>query len=1521
VTDACPPDGELERLLAGGIGAAEGQALAAHVAGCAACQQRLGELNPGGLTLPAWPANPERGRENAPRHAGALEKTAHFPPPPAPPTAQHHAPEHEIEAASRPTPAPSSPGTTTPTPGRRDTASPGPARGLERPATAPQRVTILTPQPAADPPAAPAGPEATPAAPASFGRYQVRRALGAGGFGAVYLGHDSQLDRPVAIKVLRAGLGLPQAEAAQFLQEARRLARLRHPGIVAVHDVGVHEGRVYLVSDYLDGPDLGRWLRDNRLAWPEAARIAADVADALAHVHAQLVVHRDIKPANIILTTGRAPVLVDFGLALDETQAPGSEKGVVSGTPWYMSPEQVAGTAHRIDGRTDVYSLGVVLYELLTGRVPFRATNPLELLQQVRDDEPQPPRQLVADIPPELERACLKAMAKRQQDRYTTAGDFAADLRRVLQTTAEGSVSRRVPVETPAGESRVEAPATHRPESLTPPSSRGRAREAERRQVTVLVCGWELFEFEAYLGLEAEDQAQVLRAFQQACEQAVRRFDGAVVQCDEQGLLACFGYPVAYEDAALRAARTGLDLLAGLKALGGQLPRGRGAEPRPWVGLHTGPAVVEVKGDAVSLVGEARNVAVRLKEVAAPGRVICTEATRRLFQGRFQCAGLGRRPIKGVAQPVQLFGVEGAAAAGSPIEASAPAGLTPLTGRDHEISLLEGRWEQAQEGMGQVVLLVGEPGLGKSRLVHTLKQHVLGRTAEGEVDAPVIEWRCSPHYQNTGLYPATDFYERALAFGREEPPQDRFDRLLRRLEQYDLARPDAVPLWAALLSLPTPDRFPPLSLSPARQRDETFRAMLEWLHVRAARRPTLFVVEDLHWADASTLEFLGQFVAEGEQDPILTVLTFRPEFRAPWPAPAHQTSLALTRLTRRQVGELMRKKAGDALPDALVDQIYNRAGGVPLYVEEFTTMVQESGVLDRAGQGGPVTGALPAHEIPATLQDLVMARLDRMEGGRELAQLAAVLGREFGYELLSAVAAVDEPALQAELAKLVQAELLYQKGRPPRSTYTFKHALLEDALYNALVKGKRQQFHRRIGDVLEARFPQTVETQPELLAHHFTEAGLTGKAVAYWLRAGQRSRERSAVREAIGHLTKGLALLGTLGETRERDDRELQFLTTLGPAYITARGYAAPEVGPTLLRARDLCQRIDDPRQLFGIMLGMWEWRIVRGDLRLCVDLAADGMALAERLNDPGIMMEALFMPGVTMFYRGEFAGARACYEKAVAAFDDRERTKFWAAYTGHNAGVTHRCYLALVLWHLGYPDQAIRVDRQARELARTIGHAYSLGHAVDFTAYLHHYCRLGAEVQAAAEEETALGAEQGFQLWQALGTLHKGAGMLLQGRREEALPLLLKGYRAFRGTGAEVRVPTYLGLLGDAYTRCARYEDAHKALDEGLAVAEKNDDRSHEAELYRLKGELLLAESPDGAAAEGCFRQAIVTARRQQSRAWQLRAAMSLARLRQRQGRPDEARAALAEVYGTYTEGFTTPDLVDAAALLESLA
>ena len=1343
-------------------------------------------------------------------------------------------------------------------------------------------------------------------------RFRIVRYLAQGGMGELYEADDLELRERIALKTILAHIAANARSIALFKREVHLARQVTHPNVCRIYDIFRHQSVsaragspgdeiVLLAMELLHGETLAEKLRrDGRFATADALPLVRQMAAGLTAAHRAGVVHRDFKSHNVMLVKPAGAdqdprvVITDFGLAQRHAQGDTSglsmalsEEGTVSGTPAYMAPEQVEGGP--VTPAADIYALGVVLYEMVTGVWPFTGDTPISIMIKRLREPPPSPRLHVPELDAAWETAILRCLERRPEDRFATAGDVADAL---LGTPAPAAPSSR------GKESRADTVTR---------SVRRATRDAERRHLTVLVTGGHAFESDSYLALDAEDQARMLRAFQEPCEELIHTFGGTVVQRTDTGLLACFGFPVAYEDTAGRAARSGLAIVDAMKS------------PQPWVVIHTGTGVAEATGDRVSLVGEARNVAVRLEPVAVSGQVICTDASYRLFRGQLHCAALGPQKVKNVANPLELFRVEHVVVPGSPVDTAAPAELSPLIGRDQEIGLLVDRWEQAREGMGHVVLLIGEPGLGKSRLVHVMKERIRGPLVEGETDAPVIEWRCSPHFQTTRLYPAIDFYERALGFDREEPRQARFERLLHRLEQYGLAQPHTVPLWASLLSLPTSADFPRLPLSPGRQREETFRALLDWLQTRAARTPLLFIVEDLHWADASTLEFLQQFLAEGLHDSILALFTSRPDFTPPWPAAASQTSLALNRLTRRQAADLMRTKAEADLSDTFVDQIYDRTGGVPLFVEEFTKMAQESGALKSTGTDASIW---LKRQIPATLQDLVMARLDRMGGEREIAQLAATLGRDFSYELLAAVADGDEPTLQRDLEELVRAEILYAKGRPPHGSYTFKHALLEDALYNTLVKERRQQFHRRIGQVLQAQFPQTAETRPELLAHHFTEAGLTREGTEYWLKAGLRSAERSAYHEAIGQLTNAATLLGTLEETNARDEMELRVLGALAPAYIAVRGYATPEAGPVLDRARELCERVGQLPQLFGILLGTWEWRLVRGDIRTCIDLAADGMALAERANDPGMLMEALFMQGVTRFYRGEFADARACFEEAIASYDHRERTKAWAAHTGHNAGVTHRCYLALTLWQLGHADAARKVDSDARELADGIRHAFTTAHAMDFTACLYHHCRLGAEVQRAAEQEIAIATEQGFQLWHALGILHKGAGISLQGGTNDAIAVLLEGLRSFRATGAGLRIPYYLGMLGDAYTRAGRFDDAHRALDEALATAEKNDDRFHEAELHRLAGELVVCESPQVvAAAEACFARAIDLARRQESRAWELRATMSLARLWQRQHRREEARSALASAYGSYVEGFTTPDLADAKALLEALA
>lgn len=860
--------------------------------------------------------------------------------------------------------------------------------------------------------------------------------------------------------------------------------------------------------------------------------------------------------------------------------------------------------------------------------------------------------------------------------------------------------------------------------------------------------------------------------------------------------------------------------------------------------------------------------------------------------------------------------------------------LTHLTGRDTEVSLLQDRWEQAQEGMGQVVLIVGEPGLGKSRLVDTIKQHVLHGDGTSHFSAagsdlrvpfgsefPVVEWRCSDSSQNTELRPAAAYIERFLGFDPQDSPTARFDRLANALEELQLGRPELVALFANLLFLPSDERYPEPGLTPVRKREETFRALREWMIACSRRRPILFIVEDLHWSDASTLEFLGQFIAEGFHDHCLTVLTFRPEFKTPWPAAGHQTNIALNRLTRRQVAEWMRGEADVNVPELLVQQVYRRTAGVPLLVEEFIRMARES-AIEEPGHGQPQTE--PAHirtNFPSTLQDLVLARLARMSSNLEVAELAAIIGGEFHYELLAAVVSVNEQILDAELAKLVRAEIVCPKGLPPRCAYAFKHALLEEALRDSIGEVRKRQFHRRIAEVMEARFPKAAHSLPELLARHFTEAGEIDKALSYWIKAGLRSRDRFANIEAINHFNTGLELLAHLDPSPERDARELELLRPLGTAYIASRGYAAPQVGPIFKRARELCERVGDNEQLFEIMWGDFAFHIVRGDIRLCTQLADEALEFARGLDDPGILMVAMFLCGLTRLYRGDFAEAREFCEEAIARYDDRERTRNWAARIGEDVGVTHRCYLALALWHLGFPDQASSMNEEARLLARKINQPFSIEYALHHTGWLCQHCGLGAQTEAAGEEQVRIAKEQGFLFWQASGTLYQAAGILLQAQTEAGLALFQKGLDAYRSTGAGLALPYYLGLSGETLMRSGQYDQASQCLDEALALAEKNDEHFYEAELHRLKGELFLAQSPvDVPTAEDYFLRAIAIARRQQSRAWELRATMSLARLRQRQSRGDEAFAILSDVYGRFQEGFRTRDLIEAASQKEDL-
>ncbi len=907
-------------------------------------------------------------------------------------------------------------------------------------------------------------------------------------------------------------------------------------------------------------------------------------------------------------------------------------------------------------------------------------------------------------------------------------------------------------------------------------------------------------------------------------------------------------------------------------------------------------------------------VAARLEALTQPGAVLVTDSTQRLARAFFVFEPAGRHTLRGAARPVELFRVLRATDVASRLEGTALADLTPLVGRDQEVGLLLDRWEQTQEKRGQVVLLSGEPGIGKSRLVHVLKERLGNTSGAG---CPVVEWRCTPLHQTSSLFPVVDGFERLLRFGRTDQGADRLDRLVAHLLPLGLDGPQFLPLFAALLSLPLDGRCPPLDLSPQRQKERTLEALLLWLRKLAEKQPLLFVVEDLHWVDASTQEFLCGLLDEISSVSVLLVLTYRPEYAPPWSGHAQQTQLALTRLTRRQVAALMARKAGVEVPAALAEQVAARTDGVPLFVEEFTQMLLEAGRLGGSADANSLSGVFSAGAIPATLQDLLLARLDRLTRHREVVQLAATLGREFSYELLRAVSATDEATLRDELAKLITAEILYPKGRPPYGSYLFKHALIQDAAYQSLLRTRRQEFHRRVGQVLEERFAETVETQPEVVAQHYTEAGVFPKAVAYWEKAGSRSQSRHAHTEAIAHCNRALELLGArLDESPERDAQELRLQIALSLSLMAARGYAAPEVGPVQGRARALCKQIGPQAPLFYVLWGMWAWRFIRSDLEACLELSNEILPLAEASGDRSLRAEAHFAPACTLFYRGDFAGSRRHGDAGFALWD-REASCAQMRIMGQNCGVGLLCYRAIPTWYLGYPEQALRDAEQARSLARSLANPMTTALGTYNISFVEQMCGLGAETEADACAEIDLCTEQGLPFWRGMGQLARGAALLLQGHAVQAIDSLRQGIQAVEATGAAITLAHYWNCLAEACWRAGQRTEALAALGQGWAHMNQKSAFFALAEWQRCKGEILAEDMDRQAEAEACFRQALAVARRQGARSLELRAATSLCRFLAGCGRALEGQEVLAGVYAWFTEGFETRDLRAARQLL----
>jgi class 3 adenylate cyclase/predicted ATPase len=1078
----------------------------------------------------------------------------------------------------------------------------------------------------------------------------------------------------------------------------------------------------------------------------------------------------------------------------------------------------------------------------------------------------------------------------------------------------------------------------HQPTQSGAPSTEPHPAEAERRQLTVLFC--DLVDSTVLAGrLDPEDWRAVVRSYQETCAKVIARYEGYIAQYLGDGLLVYFGYPLAHEDDAQRAVRSGLGILEAMVQLNTRLEQERGVQLAVRLGIHTGLVVVGDVGGGTRqeqlALGETPNIAARLQGLAAPNTVVISVITSQLLGGFFACQSLGAQLLKGFAQPVEVYQVLYESTARSRLEAAGSTSLTPLVGREQEMALLRERWAQVKDGLGQVVLLCGEAGIGKSRLVQVLTEQVAT-----EPQAWLTPCQCSPYYQNSALYPMIDLLERvALRFDREESPDQKLRKLEGFVVQYGLPLAEAVPLFAALLSLPLGVDYAPLALSPEQQKQQTLHALLTILLRIAAQQPVLFVMEDLHWVDPSTLEFLTLLVDQGPTARILAFFTYRPDFTPPWTGRAHLTQVTLNRLPRRQAAELTGRVAhGKALPPEVVEQVLAKTDGVPLFVEELSKMVLESGLLQELQNHYTLTGPLPPLAIPATLHDSLMARLDRLAAVKGLAQLGATLGREFSYELLQAVSPWDEDTLQRGLQQLVAAEFLYQQGLPPQATYRFKHALIQEAAYQSLLRSTRQQYHQRIAQVLEVRFPETAETQPELLAYHYTEADLNEQAIGYWQRAGRRAIERSAHMEAISHLTHGLEVLTTVPETLERLRHELDLQVPLAAAWARTRGTSAPEVGEAYARARELCQRLGAPPQLPAVLVGQFMWYLQRGELQTARELGEQLLSLAQRQGDSDLFLSAHVALGLTtLFCRGEVAAAHAYFVQGGALYIPAYHRAL-VVYHGYDLGVFARCYAALSLWLLGAPEQALAQVHEARTLIQELSHPHSLAVALQQVTRLFQWRRDVPATLTWTEAMMALSAEHGFGQYVSHARLLHGWALVAQGQGDEGLDQMRQNLTAYEATGAATWRPYYFALLAEGYGQVGAADEGLRVLAEALAAVQQTGERVWEAELHWLQGELVLqarpqppepegnmlhtrGRTPQTAEAEACFHQALAVARHQRAKSLELRAATSLSRLWQQEGKRHDARELLAPIYSWFTEGFDTADLWEAKALLPQLS